>query len=87
MALSSTDATVAAVRRSLEGSRRSHITGALFQASLVACLLVSVIFLVVLLSTVLSAGLGVFADRGLDFLTSDRKSDSELQQLQCPRVG
>jgi phosphate transport system permease protein len=77
MALSSTDATVAAVRRSLEGSRRSHITGALFQASLVACLLVSVIFLVVLLSTVLSAGLGVFADRGLDFLTSGTSGSSE----------
>lgn len=77
MALASTDATVAAVRRSLAGSRRSHITGALFQASLVACLLVSVIFLVVLLATVLSEGLGVFADRGLDFLTSGTSGSAE----------
>ena len=77
MAIASTDATVAAVRRSLEGSRRSNIGGALFMASLMACLVISLLFLVVLLGTVLSNGLGVLADRGLDFLTSGTSGRAE----------
>ena len=77
MAIASTDATVAAVRRTLEGSRRSNISGALFTASLLACLAISLLFLIVLIGTVLSTGLGVFADRGLDFLTTGTSGTAE----------
>jgi phosphate transport system permease protein len=68
--IASTDATIASVRRSLEGSRRSNVAGTLFTASLLACLLISLLFLIVLIGTVLAEGLGVLGDRGLDFLTT-----------------
>ena len=70
MALVSADITAASVRRTLEGSRRSNVAGTFFQASLLACLGISLLFLIVLIATLLTAGLGVFGDRGLDFLTS-----------------
>ena len=77
MAIASTDAATAAVRRTLEGSRRSNVSGGLFRAGLLACLLISLLFLVVLLATVLVEGLGVFGDRGLDFLTTGTSGRAE----------
>jgi phosphate transport system permease protein len=75
--ISSPDATARAVRHALEGGRRARFGGALFQASLLACLLVSLLFLIVLLATVLAEGLSVFAERGVDFLTSGTSGSAD----------
>lgn len=77
MALASTDATIASVKRSLEGSHRSNLGGTAFRAALLTCLAVSLAFLVVLIATILSKGLGVFGDRGLDFLTTGTSGTAE----------
>jgi phosphate transport system permease protein len=77
VALVNAEVTAASVRRTLEGSRRSNISGTAFRLSLLACLGVSLLFLIVLLGTVLTQGLGVFADRGTDFLTTGTSGSSE----------
>jgi phosphate transport system permease protein len=61
----------ATVRASVAATLRGHridIRGWLFEWALLACLLVSLLILGVLISSVLSNGLGVYSDRGVDFL-------------------
>lgn len=67
--------TFAGKRGVIEGSvadalrgRRADVRGRLFEAALVLCLLLSLLILAVLVSKVLGDGLGVYSDRGVDFL-------------------
>jgi phosphate transport system permease protein len=67
--------TVADNRTAVEGSvaaalrgRRADLGGRVFEAALLVCLLLSLLVLAVLVSKVLTDGLGVYSDRGVDFL-------------------
>jgi phosphate transport system permease protein len=57
------------VAEALRG-RRTDVGGKVFEALLLACLLLSLIVLATLIGTVLGDGLGVYADRGWSFLDS-----------------
>lgn len=57
-----------AVRASLRG-KRFDVGGRVFELLLLSALLISLLFLVVLLFEVISEGLPVFQERGVDFLT------------------
>lgn len=64
----SSQATIEArVGAALQG-RRADLRGRAFEALLLICLLLSLLILGVLISSVLSDGLGVYSDRGADFL-------------------
>lgn len=65
---SSSQATVqASVEAAIQG-RRTDLGGRVFEALLLLCLLVSLITLGILIASILSDGLGVYSDRGFDFL-------------------
>jgi phosphate transport system permease protein len=51
--------------------KRPDIPGIAFQVVLLLCLLICLFFIVALIGTVLIEGIGVFQDRGTDFLTSN----------------
>jgi phosphate transport system permease protein len=72
---SSANATAASVRAGLEGGRRGDVTGVLFQVLLLGSLLFSLAVLSVLIADVMGKALPVFAERGLDFLTSPLSSN------------
>jgi phosphate transport system permease protein len=57
----------AAVAKALRG-HRADIRGRAFEGALLLCLLLSLLVLGALISTVLGDGLGVYSDRGFDFL-------------------
>lgn len=59
------------------GRRRTDLWGLMFQLALVFCLLACFAFLMVLVVDVFADGLPVFADRGVDFLTSDLSRNPE----------
>jgi phosphate transport system permease protein len=65
----------ARVERAITG-RRSDPGGRLFEAALVACLLVSLAVLGLLIYQVLGNGLGVYSDRGFDFLDTGLASQA-----------
>jgi phosphate transport system permease protein len=67
IASSSQTAVQGQVAAALRG-RRADLRGRIFEFALLACLLVSLLVLGVLLATVLNNGLGVYTDRGFDFL-------------------
>lgn len=58
------------VARGLEG-RRLDVRGLVFQGALLLSLLTCLAFIVTLISTLLADGVGVFQDRGWDFVTGD----------------
>src|SRR5690606_25488964 len=64
---SSAGAVRGAVERALRGGR-PDLRGRLFEAALLACLLVSMFVLGVLLHTVVTAGMPVYTERGWEFL-------------------
>ncbi len=66
---SSRGAIEGSVDRALSGSR-TDVKGRVFEASLLACLLISLMLLGVLLVTVLTDGMPVFTERGWKFLDS-----------------
>ena len=61
------------VRRALHG-RRADIGGLVFQAALLIALLLALAILVTLIADVLGTAVGVFSERGSDFLTSNLSS-------------
>jgi phosphate transport system permease protein len=65
--------TTEVVQRALRGGG-TDIGGFLFQAVLLLALLLALATLVTLIASVLRDAVGVFADRGVDFLTSDLSS-------------
>ena len=67
--LSTTDV----VRRELKG-KRTDVGGMLFQGALLLALLLALAVLVTLIADVLTTGLGVFQERGADFIYSDLSS-------------
>jgi len=71
---SSSSATGAAVRAGLSGRRRDT-AGTVFQLLLLGSLLFSLLVILVLLVDVLTKAIPVFAERGLDFLTSPLSSN------------
>ena len=64
------DLTTADVVRSSLFKKRPSVLGLVFEALLLAALVLCLLILVVLIAEVVRDGFGVFADRGLDFLTS-----------------
>jgi phosphate transport system permease protein len=56
-----------AVAQALRGSR-VDVRGRVFEIALLACLLISLIILGVLISSIMSDGLGTYSDRGFDFV-------------------
>ena len=64
------------VGQALQG-RRADVAGIVFQVLLLACLLASLFFVIILVGTVLSDGLPTLQDRGSDFLTSDLSSSPD----------
>jgi phosphate transport system permease protein len=56
-----------AVRQAIRG-RRVDVRGRLFEVGLLVCLLISLAVLAVLVSSILGDGLGVYSDRGADFI-------------------
>ena len=64
------------VRASLKGKRRSPL-GTLFEVLLLLSLVGCLLILVVLIAEVVRDGVSVFADRGLDFLTSGLSPKAE----------
>jgi phosphate transport system permease protein len=58
-----------AVARTIEGGR-ADVRGRVFEASLVACLLASLLVLAALLGSVVSDGMPVYTDRGFAFLNA-----------------
>ena len=72
---SSATATAASVRAGLTGARRHDAWGLVFEALLLASLLLSLAILFVLVADVLAKAAPVFADRGAGFLTSPLSSN------------
>jgi phosphate transport system permease protein len=70
MATAATDPTTAAVKRALHG-RRADWRGVLFQAALLATLVIALVILAVLIGDVIRAGMPVFRERGADFIRGD----------------
>lgn len=66
--------TKARVEQAIQGNK-TDVVGKLFSASLLGCLLASLLILGVLISDVLSQGGGVITDRGMDFITAKMGSD------------
>lgn len=86
MTLVNTQASREAVEAALvRGSR--DVRGKIFQTSLIACLLVSLAFLVILLASVFVEGVGVFADRGMGFLTTGTSGDPSQAGVWQALVG
>jgi phosphate transport system permease protein len=83
---SSEGAVQASVTRSLRG-RRGDVGGRLFEAALVACLLVSLLTLAVLVAKVLADGLPVYGERGWDFVDGSLSSNFELAGISQGIVG
>ena len=63
------------VRKRISG-RRTDVGGRIFEAFLLFALLASLGILITLLVDVLTRGIGVFIDRGLDFVTSPLSSEA-----------
>jgi phosphate transport system permease protein len=84
---SSTDVTAASVRAGISGGRRGDVPGTAFQLLLLGSLLFSLVVLAILLADVLGKALPVFADRGLDFLTSPLSSNPEKAGVAQGIVG
>jgi phosphate transport system permease protein len=77
MALSTIAATSGAVQGSVAGAlerRRSDVKGRIFELSLVACLIISLVVLLLMIYDVLLNGVPVFTDRGWDFLNGGLSS-------------
>jgi phosphate transport system permease protein len=74
------------VARSISGSGRD-VKGTIFEVSLVACLLVSLVILAVLIASIITDGIGVYADRGWDFLDSGLSSTAEMAGISQAIVG
>ena len=83
---STSSVTAARVREGLVSSRRD-VWGIVFQAILLLSLLASLIVLLVLLADVMSKALPVYADRGLDFLTSPLSSNPDKAGIVQGIVG
>jgi phosphate transport system permease protein len=75
-----------AVRRALRG-QRVDVRGGLFQAGLLAMLLVAIVVLLVLLADVVRVGLPVLLDRGSDFFTNGTSSLPERAGIAQGIVG
>lgn len=65
------------VQRNLKGSK-VDVKGILFQAALLLALLISLAFLITLLTDVVRKGVSVFSDRGADFLTANLSTVSAM---------
>jgi phosphate transport system permease protein len=77
MALSTIAATSGAVQGSVAGAlerRSSDVKGRIFELSLVACLMISLVVLLLMIYDVLLNGVPVFTDRGWDFLNGGLSS-------------
>jgi phosphate transport system permease protein len=86
MAITSIESNAAAVEGAVAArisGRRLDAKGRIFEALLLACLVVSLIVLGILLMTVLTDGSGVYSERGFDFLDgalSSRASRAGISQ-------
>lgn len=90
MALSTVASNQAAVQGQVAAAlrgRRSDIGGRVFEAALVACLLISLLVLGVLLFTVISDGSTVYADRAGDFLNNGLASTAERAGISEGLIG
>jgi len=73
------------VAEALEGD--TDVKGRLFEAALIACLLVSLAVLALLVGKVLGDGLPVFADRGADFLDGSLSSQPDRAGISQAIIG
>jgi phosphate transport system permease protein len=78
--------TADAVGRALLG-KRMDLRGFLFEVALLMALLASLAILVVLLADVFRTGIGVFTDRGADFITSNVSSLPERAGVRQGIIG
>jgi phosphate transport system permease protein len=74
------------IAQTLRGDRRD-VRGRVFEGALVACLLVSLGILALLIYRVLADGLGVYSDRGYDFLDSGLASQANRAGIAQGIVG
>jgi phosphate transport system permease protein len=75
------------VAEALRGGSRTEVRGRVFELALVACLLVSLIILALLIFNVLSNGLGVYTDRGYDFLDTGLASQANSAGIAQGIIG
>lgn len=78
--------TATVVRRSLEGKKVS-LRGLLFEGSMLALLLASLLILVVLLTDIVTGALPTFRARGFDFVTSSLSLNPETAGVSTAIVG
>ena len=83
---STSDVTAARVREGLVSSKRD-VWGIVFQVILLLSLLASLVVLLVLLADVMSKAYPVYAERGLDFLTSPLSSNPDKAGIVQGIVG
>lgn len=74
------------VRERISG-RRTDVGGRMFEAFLLLALLASLAILLTLLADVFTRGIGVFLDRGLDFVTSPLSSEASEAGIGQGLVG
>jgi phosphate transport system permease protein len=85
--LAATAAVSAEVVRERISGRRTDVGGRVFEALLLLALLVSLAILLTLLADVMSRGIGVYFDRGLDFITSPLSSEASEAGIGQGLVG
>jgi phosphate transport system permease protein len=85
--LAATAAVSAEVVRERISGRRTDVGGRVFEALLLLALLVSLAILLTLLADVMSRGIGVYVDRGLDFITSPLSSEASEAGIGQGLVG
>jgi len=74
------------VARAIEG-RRTDLRGRLFELLLAACLIISLVVLVLMIYDVLGDGLSVYADRGIDFLNGGLSQSAERAGIAQGIIG
>lgn len=90
MALTSISSTTGAVQGSVERALRGSrvdVRGRAFELALVACLLASMLILGVLITTVVTDGMPVYGERGVDFLDGGLSSSSARAGISQGIVG
>lgn len=85
--IGATSAVAAEVVRERISGRRTDVGGRVFEALLLIALLASLAILLTLLIDVVSRGVGVYLERGLDFITAPLSSEAELAGIGQGLVG
>ena len=78
--------TAAVVRKALEG-KRTRLRGVVFEWSMLALLLTSLLVLVVLLTDIVVASIPTFRTRGIDFVTSSLSLNPETAGVASAIIG